>query len=870
MSSQSVPLATSAEPAHAHATPAAGSGALLAMFTAAVFLSAFLLFLVQPMFGKMVLPLLGGSPAVWNTCMLFFQAALLGGYLYAHVSSRWTVRRQAIVHLALLALAALALPVTVRGAVPPGGGAPIPWLLALMAMTVGAPFLMLSGTGVVLQRWFSRSGHPQAAEPYQLYAASNLGSALALLAYPFLMEPRMRLAGQSGTWAIGYGLLALLIAACAWRVWRTADALASIQSPVSSESAAADASVSSASAASMDAPASTASTAADASIASAESTASAGSIASPGSTASAGSIASPGSTASAESSASLGSAAADVSIASANTTASTGSTASVESPASAGSIAADTSIASPATTATAEVRAEGAPTLRERLIWTGLAFIPSSLLLAVTTYVTTDLSPAPLLWVLPLALYLLSFTLVFARRPLLPHAWMVAVQPAAIGAAVLLLAGGHLKSVAFAVPLHLLGLFVVSMTAHGELARRRPHPRHLTEFYLWISVGGVLGGVFNALVAPVVFNDVWEYPIILALACLARPWPEERLDWRKHLFALVRAAAFAYALIYLTRQDTLAPLVVVIVGFLLVSLLSVGLRRTPVWLMACIGTVLAVRVYATLTEPGVLLAERTFFGRYKVMHFEPAGGFHVLRHGSTLHGAQSLQPNRRREPLTYYLQHGPLGQIFFASILRQGERRVAVVGLGTGTTAAYISEGEQWTFYEIDPGIERIARDTAYFTYMSDAPVRPRVVLGDARLQLARDSAQKYDLILLDAFSSDAIPVHLITREALDTYLSRLAPGGIVAFHVSNRYLDLEPVVAALAKDRGLAARAGQGPRGMRDTYESNSTWIALARQEADLGPLTADVQWWVPRLRDDVDVWTDDYSSLLTVFEWD
>ncbi|HYW13492.1 MAG TPA: fused MFS/spermidine synthase, partial [Longimicrobium sp.] len=243
---------------------------------------------------------------------------------------------------------------------------------------------------------------------------------------------------------------------------------------------------------------------------------------------------------------------------------------------------------------------------------------------------------------------------------------------------------------------------------------------------------------------------------------------------------------------------------------------------------------------------------------------------HVLRHGSTLHGAQSLQPERRREPLTYYLQHGPLGQIIFASVLREGERRVAVVGLGTGTTAAYINEGEEWTFYEIDPGIERIARDTAYFTYMADAPVRPRVVLGDARLQLARDSAQKYDLILLDAFSSDAIPVHLITREALDTYLSRLAPGGIVAFHVSNRYLDLEPVVAALAKDRRLAARAGQGPRGMRDTYESNSTWIALARNEADLGPLTADVRWWVPRLRKDVDVWTDDYSSLLTVFEWD
>jgi spermidine synthase len=302
----------------------------------------------------------------------------------------------------------------------------------------------------------------------------------------------------------------------------------------------------------------------------------------------------------------------------------------------------------------------------------------------------------------------------------------------------------------------------------------------------------------------------------------------------------------------------------------LINLLNVGLGRTPGWLMACISVALFVRAYATITEPGVLLAERTFFGRYKVMEYAHNGGFHVLRHGSTLHGAQSLMPERRRVPLTYYLRRGPLGQIFFASVMKEGERRVAVVGLGTGTTAAYASAGEQWTFYEIDPGIERIARDTAYFTYLADAPVRPRVVLGDARLSLAADSAVRYDLILLDAFSSDAIPVHLVTREALDTYLSRLAPGGIIAFHVSNRYLNLEPVVAALARDRGLVARAGQGPRDRAtNAYESNSTWIAVARQPEDLGLLMRDRYWWNPRLRDDVETWTDDYSSLLTVFDW-
>jgi SAM-dependent methyltransferase len=750
---------------------------LLAVFTAAVFLSAFLLFLVQPMFGKMVLPLLGGSPAVWNTCMLFFQAALLGGYLYAHQSSRWTVRRQAVVHLTLLALAALALPVSVRDAVPPGGGAPVPWLLGLMMMTVGAPFLVLSGTGPILQRWFSRSGHAQAAEPYQLYAASNLGSALSLIAYPFLMEPRMRLAGQSGAWTAGYVLLLLTIAGCAWLVWRRADATA---------------------------PAS----------------------------------ASPETT-------------------------TTDATASSASPEAAMATAGESSGGA------AEADSRDVVTTRDRVIWTGLAFIPSSLLLAVTTYITTDLSPAPLLWVLPLALYLLSFTLVFARRPLIAHEWMVGVHPSAIAIAVLLLATGYVTRPAITVPLHLIALFVVAMTSHGELARRRPNARHLTEFYLWISVGGVLGGVFNALIAPVVFDNVWEYPIVLALACLARPWPEGRMSVRQHAWAAGRAAFFVFALVYLSQNDSLSPALLVIVGALLINLLNVGLGRTPGYLFACIGVALFIRAYATITEPGVLLAERTFFGRYKVMEYTHDGGFHVLRHGSTLHGAQSLMPERRREPLTYYLRRSPLGELFAATDGLRGRRRVAVVGLGTGTTAAYVEPGERWTFYEIDPGIERIARDTAYFSYVADAPEPVRVVLGDARVQLAQDSAARYDLILLDAFSSDAIPVHLMTREALDVYLSRLAPGGLISFHVSNRYLNLEPVVAALARDHGLVARAGQGPREDKGTYESTSTWIVLGRRAEDLGRLMTERYWWNPRLRGDVETWTDDYSSLLTVFDW-
>lgn len=789
-------------PAAVPAASAARSrtGALLAAYTAAVFLSAFLLFLVQPLFGKMVLPLLGGSPAVWNTCMLFFQAALLGGYLYAHVSSRLMVRRQATVHLAALALAALALPVTLRSAAPEGGAAPIPWLLGVMAITVGAPFLVLSGTGPILQRWFSRSGHAQAADPYHLYAASNLGSALALIAYPLLMEPRMRLAGQSGAWTAGYALLALLIAGCAALVWKTGDSPASVDAvnsrvPVDRVDGAHTA-------VSVDA--------ADSAVA-------------------------------------------------------------VDTVDMAGSVDAADSV-NPVDAVGGVDAADEAQTAtvtpRERLIWIGLAFVPSSLLLGVTTFITTDLSPAPLLWVLPLALYLLSFTFVFARRPPIPHAWMVAIHPSAIAIAVLLLTAGYVKQPGIVVPMHLLALFIIAMAAHGELARRRPHVRHLTEFYLWISVGGVLGGVFNALVAPVAFNEIWEYPIILTLACLARPWPSGRMSWRGQLMFAVRAGAFAWGLLYLAEHQDMSPWLFLMVAALLINLLNVLLGRAPLWLAACIGVVLAVRASAVVNEDGVLLSERTFFGRYKVVEYPHGGGFHVLRHGSTLHGAQSLEGWRSREPLTYYLMHGPLGKVFAATADRAGSRRVAVVGLGTGTTAAYAQPGEDWTFYEIDPGIERIARDTAYFTYLADSPARTRVVLGDARLSLARETDRTYDLILLDAFSSDAIPVHLMTREALDTYLARLAPRGLIVFHVSNRYLDLEPVVAALAKDRGLIARAGVGPRDRR-TYESTSTWIAVARTEADLGPLIADAYWWTPRPRADVEPWTDDYSSLLTVFDW-
>jgi SAM-dependent methyltransferase len=736
--------------------------AVLVVFATAVFTSAFLLFLVQPMFGKMVLPLLGGSPAVWNTCMLFFQAALLGGYLYAHLSSeRLGVRGQAALHLALLLAAALALPIGVAGAAPEGGRAPIPWLLLLMTTTVGLPFFVLSGTGPMLQRWFAASGHPGAANPYWLYAGSNLGSMLGLLGYPFLLEPRLRLAEQSGVWTLGYALLALLVAGCAAAVWR---AQAPPARPAADDPTAADA------------------------------------------------------------------------------------------------------LPHSRTPALAHSAVGG----WQRAVWVMLAFVPSSLLLGVTSYISTDLSAMALLWVVPLALYLLSFTLVFAPRQVIPHRWMVAVQPSILTLTAILLLFRYVSEPMLFIPLHLLGLFVTAMVCHGELARRRPAVRHLTEFYLWISVGGVLGGIFNVLVAPVVFPRVWEYPLVLALACLARPWPEEKRPVGWHAGTALAAFVFAGVLIAAVQPDAeqMSVVGIVVIG-LVINLVAVVLQRAPLYLALCIGGMLLVRIWTSVQDDGTLLAARSFFGSYRVYEIGVRDRYHVLTHGSTLHGAQSLDPARRRDPITYYLRHGPVGRIFNGTPIVTGTRRIAIVGLGTGTTAAYAAEGEEWTYYEIDPGIEKIARNPAYFTYLADARAPIRVVLGDARLSLARETEPRYHLLWLDAFSSDAIPTHLLTREALDVYLRRLAPGGVIVFHLSNRYYDLEPVVGALVKERGLAARVGSGPDRRSGRYEQYATFLVAARTEADLGVLARDPRWKPPATRADVRPWTDDYSSLLSVFNW-
>lgn len=741
-----------------------------------LFVNAALLFAVQPMFSKMVLPLFGGTPSVWNTCMLFFQTALLCGYLYAHVTTRWLdVRRQSYLQLALFALTFLTLPVAVAsGWRPNGSEMPVWWLAALLAVSLGAPFFMLSTGAPLLQRWFSESGHPAAANPYFLYAASNLGSMVALLAYPALIEPRLRLAQQSHLWTVGYVVLAVLIAVCAFVV-RQRMVGGSLVASGAPQPVSADATV------------------------------------------------------------------ADM----------------------------DAFNAIPA--APAAVPAERLTTWR-RVRWVLLSFVPSSLLMAVTTYLATDVASIPLLWIVPLAIYLLTFVIVFARRfVIFRHAFAVWLQPPFLLILAVSIALMMQRSVTALAPTHLAAFFLTALVCHGELARDRPSVAHLTEFYLWISVGGMLGGIFNVLIAPHVFDSVLEYPIALVVAAALRP-------------TLVPRRPIDRAL------DVILPVIVCVT---IVMLMRAGFPpvswgdRAPVWIFGVYAIailffqrhpvrfalgVAAIFVGATLgrgVDKTLLFRGRSFFGVYRVMAYPK---HHALQNGTTTHGGQSSYPQFATEPLTYYHRDGPLGQSFAWLMRKNPDRRVAIVGLGTGTVACYGRPNETWTFYEIDPLIERIAFNPKYFSYLRDCPPTKRIVIGDARLSLAQAPDSSYDFIVLDAFSSDAIPIHLMTREALQLYLKKLAPGGSIAFHISNRYLDLEPVVVELARDARIAGIVGADTAITPEqtmSFKMNSKWIVLSRSAKDHALLALQPGWRVLAPTSDIGLWTDDFSNVLSVFRW-
>ncbi|MCC7104492.1 MAG: fused MFS/spermidine synthase [Chloroflexi bacterium] len=728
---------------------------MLGLYVVTMFVSATLLFLVQPMFARMVLPLLGGSPAVWNTTVVFYQAVLLAGYVYAHASTAWLgVRRQAALHVGLLALPLLVLPIAVPGgSIPPTDANPIPWLLSLLAVAVGLPFFVVSASSPMLQRWFIGTNHPAAGDPYFLYAASNVGSMLALLSYPVLVEPNVRLADQSLLWTGGYALLALLTACCALTVWRSSTA------------------------------------------------------------------------------------------------------------------------SRPALLARATASHPCAErlSLPRRARWVLLAFAPSSLMLSVTTYVSNNIVPIPLLWVVPLALYLLTFILVFAGRPVISHALIVRALPASALLLSMVTIAQASQPIWLLIALHLSTFFVVSMACHGEMARGRPGPSHLTEFYLWMSLGGVLGGMFNALLAPTIFTSIAEYPIVLVAACLLMPpaTPARGPIQRLLDVALPAGLGLMTAGLVLTTGSLGVGPVRTFLVFGIPALFCYSFSRRPARFGFGIAALFAASTLYTSDLGTVLHVERSFYGIHRVIQ-DPERQFHMLAHGGTLHGMQSLDPARRDTPLTYFYPTGPIGQVFEAYGSQPSTQRIAVVGLGAGSLVCYRQPGQRWTLYELDPTVVRIARDEGFFSFLRDCTPDASMILGDARLSLAQTTEQ-YDLLVLDAYSSDAPPLHLLTREAVALYLQRLAPHGLLAFNVSNDFLSLQPVLAALASDAGLAAysqddvvvdgeEAALGKRG--------SQWVVMARTTDDLRSVTRDPRWQKLAASDGLPVWTDDFSSILTVLK--
>ncbi|ADL01090.1 spermidine synthase [Brevundimonas subvibrioides] len=729
------------------------------LFAVAIFTSASLVFVVQPMVTKLVLPMLGGSPSVWNTSMVFFQTALLAGYAYAHALQRLkSLRTQLGVHLALLALAALFLPLKINGLLgDPDPSAPIGWLLATLVLSVGAPFAVLSATAPLLQAWFARvrAGHADGQNPYVLYAASNLGSFLALLAYPVVIEPLMTLSGQRAAWSGGYAIFMLLVVGLALVTWKRGSAPALDAAPVARSKPIA-----------------------------------------------------------------------------------------------------------------------GADKIKLVLI----AAAPSSLMLGVTQHLSTDVASAPFLWIIPLALYLLTFVIAFSAKPLIPLKFTFAFQAAMAAACIVLLPfrnGDWVMMFA----LHLGTFFITALMCHQVLAARRPAPDRLTEFFLLLSVGGVVGGVFNALIAPVIFNMVWEYPLVLVLVGLVRPWswePVRRVEIALLLGGILLAIVPPVALEIMRYNppfralftlEQIVALAQLIFGAAVICAFLVRERSvffTVILAVVAMGSHHIARGYVWD------LSERSFFGLMRVATPQDprlGGPVHVLMHGTTLHGAQPVDPRFACMPTLYYAPSTPLGQVMQGLQLRNDGRGVAVgvVGQGSGAMAGYKRAEDTLTFFEIDPMVDRLSRDPEWFTFITgcaDGPVR--TVLGDARLSMAHETAGSYDYLVIDAFSSDAVPTHLLTVEAIAGYLKLLKPDGVLLLHLSNRNLDITRPAQAAAVSLGvpyLHQIYAEQPYAA-DMAEASTEAIILSPTEAGLARFRSDPRW--AELPDtDVKPWTDDYVNL-------
>ncbi|MBB3034413.1 fused MFS/spermidine synthase [Alteriqipengyuania lutimaris] len=720
------------------------------LFVGTILLSSFLLFLVQPLVARLALPQLGGAPNVWNSAMLVYQALLLGGYAYAHAISRLAIRRQAVIHLALLLVALIFLPIALAD-VPRPSGYEVFWVPLLLLATIGPLFFLVSAQAPLIQRWYAAD--EATGDPYWLYAASNVGSFAGLLSYPLLLEPNLPLAGQSAFWAAGYVILIACMAALAWTRWNAADM--PVEDPAAQEGEA------------------------------------------------------------------IG--------------------------------------------------------WRRILFWLALAAVPSGLMLSTTTHLTTDIVAMPLLWVLPLGLYLLSFVFAFNERSSLGFA-LARTAPTILllaGSMAMVSRGADGVSIALAA---VLMLFVVATALHRRLYADRPSPARLTLFYLVMSAGGALGGLFAAIVAPLVFDWVWEHPLLVLAAGALLPqvpligWMDRLgLEPRARLLARLVLVAGALAL-GLWMHAAVAAQQSLTVHALLIAIAALGvlaLGNRWAFLAILLILMLARGGWETLEDSAAGIRERSYFGVYTVRQYDDPPT-RALLHGTTLHGRQFMDPARRNAPTTYYGPTSGVGLALSAAGEIYGEGAdVGLIGLGTGTLACYREPGQDYTFYEIDPMVVEYTRD-GVFTFVDDCAPQAEIRLGDARIELEAEPAQQYDVLAVDAFSSDAIPLHLLTREAMHAYGRALKPDGLMLIHISNRYVDLRPVLAAHALENGWIAL-------MRDDASdtesgvSASFWVAISSDALPMAKLLqsntqAD---WI-ELGDPVaEPWTDDYASILPYLDW-
>lgn len=744
-----------------------------AIFVASIFTSAFLLFMIQPVLARMLLPRYGGTPGVWNTSIVFFQTVLLIGYVYAHWGLRWLGERRFIAaHVVVLLASLLMLPPRLGGAaVPTVSEWPAGQLLASLAVTIAIPFFVLSTNSSLVQHWFSLGRERAHLDPYRLYAASNAGSLLALVGYPFFIEPVWRISDQVWIWTFGYGLFVASTIAV-MRMVRSAR-------PETGELDAAQ-------------------------------------------------------------SVSLG--------------------------------ISQGVVQPPAEVGVAAVGGQQISAVR-RIMWMIRAAVAVSLLLSVTVVITTDIAPVPLLWVIPLAIYLLTFILAFASPRFYPQRVILVGSIVCIIASLSTALLGIPIPLVVALPVALLTLFFGAMLCHGDMARDRPAPTHLTEYYLWVALGGVVGGSLNSIVAPLIFESIAEYPLtLLALSIVAFLGPSElatRLrTWRSGALSYVMPVFMVALAIWAARVPhdgpyTMRLIALIIPQFILVAgLASLSFLRTSSFLLSI--AIAAIFVAGGISESAdVIHQARSFFGVQRVVETDSA---RILIHGSTMHGIQSKETERRSIPGTYYHPNAPMGTLIRTA---DADAAIGIIGLGAGSLAALSQRRQTFVFHEIDPLVLQIARD--YFTFLEDSAAEVDIVLGDGRLTLADVPDGAYDILILDAFSSDSVPTHLLTVEAFELYREKVSERGVIMVHLSNRHIDLARIVRGVAGAADLHVRTHEYSPSADDRRElASATHVALLSSSLQTIDSFADAHAWrPPDPKAPSTIWTDDHAPILGVLRW-